>query len=54
MTSIKGNNKILKDFKNQIFERFGFAECKAFLHEVYPTKQNQTTNQQNKSLTIKD
>ena len=46
MTSIKGNNKILKDFKNQIFERF--------LHEVYPTKQNQTTNQQNISLTIKD
>ena len=30
MTSIKGNSKILKDFKNQIFERF--------LHEVYPTK----------------
>jgi len=30
MTSIKGNNKILKDFKNQIFERF--------LHEVYLTK----------------
>ena len=28
MTSIKGNSKILKDFKNQIFERF--------LHEVYP------------------
>ena len=46
MTSIKGNSKILKDFKNQIFERF--------LHEVYPKKQNQTTNQQNKSLTIKD
>ena len=32
----------MKDFKNQIFERF--------LHEVYPTKQNQTTNQQNNKV----
>ena len=46
MTSIKGNNKILKDFKNQIFSRFGFAECKHFYTKCIP--QNRIKQQINK------